>query len=126
MTRSQRLQGDHGEGLIAPIVAMTVFLLLCAGALEFFVNDIGRARVQHTLARAVRAGAVQGGGAAACQETSDSTGLLGGSMRKSITIECTETPDRIIATATGEFEAWLPSSWPWRVDLRASAARQDR
>ena len=124
--RRRQSRGDDGEGLIGPLVAITIFFLLLVATVEFIVDDVGRAALQHTLAHAARAGAVQGGGALACQDAADRSDFLGGSMRQGVVIVCRETPDRVIATATGEFEPWLPNSWPWRIHLTASAARQDQ
>ena len=53
----RRLTGDDGDGVLGPVLAFTIVLLLVVTAMEVYVNQYGRAAIQHTLAEAVRSGA---------------------------------------------------------------------
>lgn len=122
-----RARGDRGDGVLAPLVAKTLTLLLLVLVVEFFVKHYARAVIQHQLATAVRAAAVENGGGAVCQRKADQlrSEFLAGPITRGITTRCTESPDRIVATASGQFERWLPVSLPWNIQLSASAVRQD-
>ena len=98
--RRRRGRGEDGDGVLAPIFAITVTMLLLVMVMEVIVNQYGRAAIQHALAEGVRAGAAQNGGAALCQQRADEVlgDLLHGSMGQNINIICTQSPDQVTAS----------------------------
>jgi hypothetical protein len=109
-------------------LAVAFSLLLVTLLLEVIVVQYARAAIRDALDEGVRAGTRVGSGQPDCQQRADEAldGLLGGSIGAGITISCTDAGDRLVATATGTINGWLPFSPNTSINLTATAAKEDR
>ena len=117
---------DDGFVAIGYVAIWTIALLVLVLVTEVIVDTYARAAIGHSLDAGVRAGARVDTSDTECQRRADETlaALLGGSMRRGVTITCTVTPARVQATAVAVFQPWLPISPRWRFTLTATASKR--
>ena len=107
-------------------MAVAASLLLLVLAANVLVWQYGRGAVRAALDEGVRAGSRAPATAADCQARADDAlaDLLGGSMGRSVTLMCSETPDEVMASADVHFRGWLPLMPDWSFSSSSSAVKE--
>lgn len=107
-----RLRASRDESGVASIqfvVAAALAMVLVVGLTQVLAYQYAEGAALAAAERGVRAGAVVGGDAARCLSvTRDSLrDVLGGDVGESLTVDCTDDGDLLVARVTGTVPAWI-------------------
>jgi hypothetical protein len=105
------------------IAASLVLFVLLA---NLIVALYGRGVVRAALDEGVRTGSRAPHGPAQCEQrvAQALSQLLGGDMGDGVAYSCSETVDRVVASATVTFPGWLPGVPDFAFDVGASAVKE--
>jgi hypothetical protein len=108
----ERHRDETGSVIVTLLPVMILLFVMLLGT-NFVMYEYGQGVVRTAVDEAARAGSQQsaaGGPVAACQAKAAQVmgNLLNGPFGQGVTITCAVQGNTVIATATGQFPAWLP------------------
>lgn len=117
---------ERGFLTIQFVVAVALSFLLVVLVANLIVWQYGRGVVRSALDEGVRTGSRATASVGDCQARAEAVlrDLLGGSMGRGVSVACSETGDRIVATASVRFGSWLPVMPDWSFHLTGSDVKE--
>lgn len=122
----ERARDELGFLTLQFVLAVGLSLVLLTMIANLIVFEYGRGVVHAAVDEGVRVASRAGADVAECQRraTDALDDLLGGDLRANVEVTCQASTDRIGATASATFPAWLPVLPDWSFTASAVAVRE--
>jgi hypothetical protein len=127
-TPGERPTGDGGFTTAGHLLAVVLAMVAAVGLVNFVAVQYGKGVLRAAVDEAARAGSRVTGTEAICEAHIAATldDLLSGPLIAGVSYDCTDHGDRVAATVTATFPAWVDPVPDLTVTASATAVKEHR